>query len=552
MFSSLDRKTVLIAIAVIALGAFAAACAPEVEEDPEDPAEPDEEYDVDATVVMARGTGVETLDIHNTTHVEATNTWSLMGDSLVAFDEDGNLVPLLAEDWEVGPEGLEYTFFLREDVTFHSGHELTAHDVEATFERWLTEEGSPTADDLGEVESIEAVDDYTFQLVLEEPNNAIWNILAARYGSIVNASNIEAEGDSWGTPAADHIDGTGPFELVDWRPDDVMVFERHDDYTWGPPEIYDNTGPAQIARLEYRVIPEDATRVEELLAGTVHLDQMVSRGDLVRIEQSDIINYIEATPASVEFLGFHCQREPFDDVLIRRALAHAINKQEIADVAYEGVSEPATSFLRPGMPGYSAEMAEFNREYDPAKAEELLDEAGWDETEDGVRMKDGEPLEFTLSAFDDEVRLTSAELYQAQAAQVGMDMELDVMESAAMFEHLRAEEHQMFTMGVTIGRRGPDVLRWYHHPDEQPAPNRFYYEDDELVDLLNLQRTTPDEDEQMQAYVEIERILMEDAAWVPVVWRDYIRGFNEQIADPKVDHPVYDGHFKLLDMRMAN
>ncbi len=551
-----DRRLALVCALIFAVGIIGMACAPEVEEEP-DPTEPEEpEYDFDAGIVISRGEEAETLDIQNTTHASANTTWELLGDSLVIFDEEGNPSPLIAEDWDVSDDGLVYTFYIRDDVTFHSGKELTAHDVEASFERWLSVEGSPTRGDLGEVESLEATDDYTFEIRLEEPHNAIWNVLASPYGTILNVENIDEEGDDWGTARAELIDGTGPFMLADWRRDDQMVLERNEDYVWGPEALYENTGPANIKEITFRVIPEETTRAAEIRRGNIHIDTGVPSAEIPSIKEAEHLVTIMNRPPSLSFLGINCEAAPLDDVKIRKALAHAINREEIVEVVRDGMGDPPYSFLRPGTPGYCPhDPLCFEDEiirYDVDQAIELLEEAGWTEVDDdGIRMKDGERLESTLSISDTETAVVQGELVQSYAREIGMDIELNTMELAALFEHLRAADHEMFTMGVGYGRRGPDTLYWYHHPGQRPAPNRFYLEHDEMTELLELSRVTPDEEERQEAFCRIEQILLEEVPWIYLTYRDYLAAHDEKLENPQLEHAMYTFP-KLLEVKVLS
>ena len=345
--------------------------------------------------------------------------------------------------------------------------------------------------------------------------------------------------------------GTGPFRLVDWRPGDRQILERFEEYTWGPADIYDNTGPAQFARIEYRTIPEETTQIEEMLAGGYELHQRLPFSAVDRLAMSDIVDYHVATPAAVEYINFRCDRPPFDEVALRRAFAHGVNKEEIVAVATEGICEVAHSWLREGVFGWTSEMAQYSPEYDPDKAAQILDEAGWDTFDnDGIRMRNGERLEFTYSVFDTELRLTAAELIQAQLREIGMDLRINSMETAAMFEHIRAGEHSVFPIGGGMQPAGADQLRRRHHPDFLPNPNYYYYSNDRLTELLEFQFVTPDQDARLEAILEIEKILMQDAVWIPIYYINRIRASNHRIVNPGMDHPTFDGHYKLLDTKL--
>ena len=202
MKSTLPRY-LLVMVTIFSIGLVLIACgAPEAEDpaepsepvQPADPDDPSDEFDYNATITTVRGQDPETLDPHLSGHVETTKVLQFIADSLVTFDHDGNIVPLLAKDWDICAEGLTYTFYLREDVLFHSGKPMTSDDVQATFDRWFTIPGATGAADFGAIESYGAVDEYTFEFVLAEPNNVFLPMMTRPQASIFCRDNFEAEG----------------------------------------------------------------------------------------------------------------------------------------------------------------------------------------------------------------------------------------------------------------------------------------------------------------------------------------------------------------------
>ncbi|HEX7070172.1 MAG TPA: ABC transporter substrate-binding protein, partial [Rhodothermales bacterium] len=174
-------------------------------------------------------------------------------DTLVTVQPDLSTIdPGLAESWEVSEDGLTYTFTLKQGVEFHSGDPMTASDVKFTIERWLAEEtASPTKHRIAGITRVDAPDDKTVILELEQRNNELLINLASGFGGILNQSFVEEHGADYGTLA---VDGTGPFRLENWAPRAEATLTRFEKYTWGPP-FFENSGPAHIEKLHFRIIP---------------------------------------------------------------------------------------------------------------------------------------------------------------------------------------------------------------------------------------------------------------------------------------------------------
>ena len=320
-----------------------------------------------------------------------TAIWKVIehvNDGVIRVDPSLAPIPGLAESWEISEDGMTYTFTLKTGVTFHSGKAFTAADVKYTFDRWLSDEASPTAYNFAAVASVDAPDDTTVVFNLSTPNNLLLEQISGSWAVMLNQEAVEAAGDQYGVSA---VDGTGPFMFDSWQRSQNVVLTRNDAYTWGSP-IFSNTGPAYVEGIEIRVIPEAATRIAEFQSGNVHLVMDVPAADVERLTDGDGVTVVKYDQLQTTYLGMNQGKSPTSDLAVRKAVNYAINKEEIVFGAYFGLGTPANTMLHPATANYWPGAADIAPSYDPEQAKAFLEEAGWVEGSDGVREKDGEQL----------------------------------------------------------------------------------------------------------------------------------------------------------------
>lgn len=463
------------------------------------------------TLIVAFEADPEILDPHNTTALIAGRVIALTNENLVTRDYEGVIQPGLADSWEVSEDGLTYTFTLREGVKFHSGKDFTSEDVKYTFERWQSIEGSPTAYNIDPVETVEAPEPLTVVFTLSEPYNIFLDQLSGAWAVMLNQEVVEEAGDDYGVSV---IDGTGPFRFVSWDRNQRIVLERFEEYAWGAP-IFENGGPAHLEGVEIRVVPEAATRMAEFQAGNVHIVQDVPAADVARLEGDPVVSIVQYDQLQTTYMGLNMVKAPLDDVNVRQALNYAINKEEIVEGAYFGLGTPARTHLHPDTPNFWEGALDVAPTYDPDRARELLEEAGWVEGDDGIREKDGNRLEMPLWVINDTETVLQAQIIEQQLAQVGVQVETIQYEESAWFEAARSGDQVAFTIGVFY--ENADNLYFYFHSRQLPAPNRFSFEDPEVDGWLDDSRSNPDPDVVVDAYNSVQERLIEVAPTVPLI-----------------------------------
>lgn len=391
----------------------------------------------------------------------------LIYDTLVVQDVDLTFHPLLAVSWEEAPDGMQWIFHLREGVTFHNGEPFNAAAIAA----WIpTFEGTDNAYMVGAIDKVEVVDDHTVKFVMKHPEpNLLFNFSQVFMG--VPAPKAYKElGDNFGVTQAI---GTGPFKLDSFAIGQETVLTRNDDYKWGS-ELSDNKGPAKIAKITFREIPEDSTAFLELKSGGVDFLYSVPTDYLPQLKAEPNIGVITRPGTDVAYMPINVTSEPFTDIKVREATAFAINQKEILASIYGGVGLEAHNFLISALPESKVDP-KLEISYNPDRSAKLFDEAGWKMGANGVREKDGKPLKVKLWTQSDTEFKRLTEAVQAQLKAVGMDAEISVFDSSAIRDQYKKNEHQLAVRSYNWSNA--DILDWFFSGQRLGYPNISMWND---------------------------------------------------------------------------
>ncbi|OLP58005.1 peptide ABC transporter substrate-binding protein [Xaviernesmea oryzae] len=323
--------------------------------------------------------------------------WGHVTDKLVYVDAEGKVSPWIAERWEQNPTATEFTLHLKSGVTFSDGTPVDAAAVVANLDIWYAGRKAEGINPIGlfpkTYDHAEALDPVTVKVTFKKPTLGFIPTLGY-HGSILISPKTLVQ------PASTQADlgktaGSGPFVVASWKEGDYVKLVKRKDYNWGPPAV-GQTGPANLDSITYKLVSEQSLRVAAVQSGQADVAYNPSPQELKSLKEE---GFTVATPRYLGFvdgLALNTKVAPYDDIKVRQALQAGINRQEIIDTVYTPDWKLATSFIQSNVPGatdHSALLA-----YDPAKAEKLLDEAGWVKGADGVRVKDGKPLSLTLHA----------------------------------------------------------------------------------------------------------------------------------------------------------
>ncbi|RMG95888.1 MAG: peptide-binding protein [Candidatus Dadabacteria bacterium] len=433
----------------------------------------------------------------------------LIYNGLVKYDGEYNVVGDLAESWEVSDDNLTITFHLKKGVRFHDGAPLTARDVEFTY-RVTMDPNTLTAyrGDFEPVDSVEVLDDHTLRVRYKEP----FAPALISWGAAVLPRHLLEGKDINTSELGRHPVGTGPFRFVEWTTGQRIVLERNPDYF----DLDPDTGMRlpYFDRYVFRIIPDLGVQFNELLAGKIDMMglkplQWVRQTESERFRSQ--YNKYKYLANAYTYLGYNLEKPMFQDVRVRRALTHAIDKNEIVEGVLLGLGVPATGPYKPGTWVYNPDVPKYP--YDPEKAKALLAEAGWTDTDgDGVLDKDGQPFRFTvLTNQGNDQRLKSAEIIQQRLKAVGVEIEIRVLEWAAFInEFVKPGKFDAVILGWTI-TQDPDLYDVWHSSKAVPGGlNHTHYRNPEVDDLLVRARKTFDREERKRLYDRFQEILAED------------------------------------------
>ncbi|HKK93927.1 MAG TPA: ABC transporter substrate-binding protein [Longimicrobiales bacterium] len=484
------------------------------------------------TLTIARPTDPVSLDPQFETTAPGSWVFSQILEPLITTNQNMEIEGRLATAWEfVDDNRLRFT--LREGVTFHDGTPFNADAVKFTWERAF--EGDPPGrwkSLAGPVEGIEIVDEYTVDLVAAQPYGPLLLTATMPYTGIVSPTAVEEMGEDFSRAPV----GTGPFSFVEWRSNERIVLEAFDDYWRGRPAL---------DQVIFRTIPEEGARMLSLRAGEVDMVLLPTPSDLPGLE-ADPNFIVEGAPGvGVFYLAFNLDREAVADVRVRQAVAHAVDRQLIVDAILEGGGVLATSVIGEPVFGYKDMRLTERYPYDPERARELLEEAGYTLGDDGLmRDADGETLTLELlpsngrSLKDREI----AEALQEFLRQVGIDVEMDIFEWATTFELMRGAQLDYdlnsFTWFTTTA--DADYTMYSNYVSDQLPPsswNRWRYANDDVDEWLKAARASLDPDEREALYGRVQDQLAEDLPALPLYGSYEVAALSADVTG-FVAHPI--------------
>ncbi len=499
----------------------------------------------DAVTILVRNDSVG-FDPHRVTGRGAAEILFMMTDTLVALEDDQKtLHPLLARSWSLSPDGLTYTFNLRDDVTFCSGKPLTADDVVYSLKRLVAPETrSPAAWRAGKVKSITAKDAHTVEYVLERPYNELLLQLAQSFGGIIDKDDVEKLGRDFGVRG---LNGTGPFCWGEWKPRSEFVLTRHEAYRWGP-KPYDNAGPAHVARMIWKVVPEETSIVAAMQTGAGDITYVAPEWSVEQLKKDPRLTVASPRVSNYSaFLGMRVNKEMTGDVRVRQAIVHAINREELMKSLWFGQAKVSDTYVSPGTLDWNGDVP---ARYDPDAANRLLDEAGWAKGSDGFRYKDGKRLSPLLVAAGTPGWRTRSEAVQGYLKRVGIDLKVLLPEPAlAMAQINNSPDYDMYALFAPYGTAGEALMVF--HSKGIPAPNRVYWKDAETDALLDAGQVALTDAARAEAYAKVQRKIALNAVTVPLVHEQLYLFSNKRLTGVKV-HGIYNsGLYKGLDIKAA-
>lgn len=452
---------------------------------------------------------------------------------LIQYNEQLEVVPYLAESWELLGD-TAVVFQLREDVTWHDGRPVTAEDVSFTFR--LAKEPT-TASLLGsaflaDVASAEVLDPYTIRFDFARPH----------------AQALEG---FWWSPVPKHLlegippeelrraefnrnpVGSGPYRFAEWEANRQLVLEPYARF----PEALG--GPPLPERIVFRIIPEPATLLTELITGGIGVDIDVAANQADQVEQGRALRLFSYASRTFYYIGWNNRRPPFTSAAVRRAMTFAINRQEIIDALLFGFAEVADGPIPPWSPLYPTQVQPLP--YDPARARALLESERWlDRDGNGVRESaEGEPLRFTLLTSDAPGNRSMVEIVQAQLREVGAAAEVRVLEFQTMLAQHKARDFDaVFSNWIMDNFRiasAPMALFHSRFADVPLSANRSAVADAELDRWIEAGAGETDPAEARRIWAAFLERLQEIQPFTFMFWADELAGVRRRVQGVVMD-----------------
>lgn len=462
--------------------------------------------------VFASDFDPDTLDPHRA--LTGYGITRFTGSTLVALHpETKEIVPYLAKSWEISEDGLTYTFFMRDDVTFQDGTPLTAQDYAFTLNRLVAPEtASPYASFAPTFASAEALDELTLVIRLLAPDYYYLFTLADPVMQPLSESYVTELGDNFGREP----NGVGPFIPNEWVTGEKVVLERNPTYNWGPE--FTHGGPPYIEYLEFRILPDHDTIIAGLEAGELDFALLLTPNLLDRLVETGKFDvHLVPNAGTLYSIYMNTAREPFDNLLVRKAFNLAVDRDLIVKVAGNGLGEVMHGPISSSTIGYWPGVEEIGYGYDLEQAKALMQEAGYTYNDDGMLEKDGEPLVLELMTYT--VYNTQGEVIQEQLKALGVQVELLAGDFNLQFMDQVAGNYDMGITGFNWGNA--TVLQWIFNSNNIGATNIGYINDPEMDRLLNEMVSATTSEANMEAAAAVQRRSIEQAYTVPLYASSY-------------------------------
>lgn len=457
---------------------------------------------------------VDTLDANVTTFSSVGSIMNHVYDPLVWQDPLGTFHPGLATEWSVNEDATEYSFTLREGVTFHDGTPFTADDIKYTFDRIVNPDtGAQTAFSLiGPYAETVVTDDTHIVVRFNSPFAPFLDSASTPYLGITSQEAVESMGADYGLTG---VVGTGSYMVESYIPDSEVVLVRNDNYNWGPEDVFGMSGAGNFEKITYKIIIEPATRLAALESGEVDFIDDVPELDVTRLQEDAAFTIAQIEqPGHGWSLMFNFENDPTDELAVRQAIAQAINKQAMIDTVFNGFGTPGCSPLTKIMTGYT-DVSCVAYPHDPDAAAATLEAAGWvDADGDGVRERDGVPLVIEHHYRDVPLNRAMATVMQADLAAVGIQMNLNGAEAAGYFDAVRAGQHNTQHWWDTFTDPDGVVRTLYHSSNADGGTNRNRYRNEDMDALIDAAAAAADPAARAELYAQIQQKVADEAIMV--------------------------------------
>jgi len=447
-------------------------------------------------------------------------TQDMVYDGLVSYGENGKIKPMLAESWDISKDGKTYTFKLRKNVKFSDGSDFNAKNVVKNFDTIFSKQNKSNHSWFAftnHLKSYRAVDDYTFEIVLDTAYTAtLYDLAMIRPIRFLGDAGFPENGDT--SKGIKKPIGTGAWVLKEHKNNEYAVFVRNE-YYWG-----ENPAASEVV---IKNIPDSETLALQFEAGDIDLiygNGLISLDRFETYRQDKKYTTATSEPMSTRMILLNTTSPILKDLKVRQALSHAVDKQSIAKNIFGGVEKPADTIFAPNVPHTNIELTKYN--FDLAKAETLLDEAGWKKGTDGMREKDGKKMILSFPYISSKVTDKNVgEYIQGEWKKIGIQVDLKAMEEKAYWENATAKNYDLMSDYSWGAPWDPHAYLTAMADDSVKGTNPAYAAQLGLPMKSELDKTIkalliePDETKLNEMYKYVLTTLQEQAVYIPISYQ---------------------------------
>jgi peptide/nickel transport system substrate-binding protein len=454
------------------------------------------------------------------------------------------LLPGLATSWSVSSDAKTYTFKLLSGVQFHDGTPLDADAVKFTFDR-IVDPATKALSALGAMGPYDhsvVVDPQTIQVVFSEPYAAFPNLITQIILAPVSPTAVRQYGSEFGN----HPVGTGPFKVTDYVQNDHVTMTRNSAYRWAP-AFYGKSGPANLQTINWKIIPDDTTRQDTLQTGESDVIEYLVPQSVAQFSGNSKYSVVSlAAPGSPRVIMLNTAKAPTDELAVRQAMNYAVDQQEIVNTLFKGVYKPAHTQLEELTLGYDATLAKMyvaNR----TKAGQLLESAGWKMGSNGIRQKNGQPLNPLFINIANDQFDGVAQIVQNEFRQVGINLTLRDESEPTVFSTY--DEGTQNLSEIFYWYNDPSLLySLYHSSQIKNGFNWAKYSNPSVDSQLVEAAGESDTAQRVNLYQQAQETMMKDAVVIPIQGKRTVMAMKSQLKGIKytsITYPLlYTAHWK--------
>ncbi|NLS10767.1 ABC transporter substrate-binding protein [Nesterenkonia sp. MY13] len=479
------------------------------------------------TLRVAVGSDAGCVDPHQVVANDSIYSLRQLVDSLTDQDpETGEIVPWLAQEWEINDDATEFSFTLQEGATFSNGEPVDSEAVAANFDAAVELGARATLpnDYLTGYQETEVHDELNFTVHFEDSNAQFLQATSTHSLGILAPETTALDEDA----RCQEVIGSGPFVLEEYVQGQQTTLSAREDYAWGS-TAWENQGEAHVDALEFSVVSESGVRAGLIQSNQADLIAGVGHQDIAQLESAEAQLLSRNNPGIAMGLNVNHEHPVLGEQPVREAISHAIDREDIVETLFTEFTPAATSVLASTTPDH-VDISEY-LSYDPQGVEEILEEEGWERTDDGWE-RDGEALEFEISYFGDATPQASAsqEMIQQQLAEVGINVTLRDVPIAEMGTLQSEGTYDVIWANLT--RADPDILR-ARFDSTTANPQRLSAS--EIDDLLAAQSAEPDPEARAEIVAEAQEKITAEYLSVPVLESTAVLASREAVHGVRFD-----------------